>query len=268
MGSSLWGWPLAAWLWAQLLLAAAAVAGGPPAHFLYQERGECFFPNGTGPGAEGRFLYRAIYDRQDIVHFDSALGRFVALAPMAQSNVDRFNRDPDALRAQMTEVDRFCRYNYDLAEPFALGRKLPPKMMIAPNDYGGSSSSRNTMLICTVDHFFPAKITVRWFRNGKEEKGDEVMTTPIIDNGDWTYRIQVLLETQPEKGDVYVCQADHASSPSPASVEWRPQSDSAKNKMWTGIVSLVLGVVFVAAGLSVYVKKGCAVPPPTVGLME
>ncbi|XP_067321097.1 H-2 class II histocompatibility antigen, E-S beta chain-like [Anolis sagrei] len=265
MGPSGRGWPLAAWLWA-LLLPAAAVA--PPAHFLYQERGECFFPNGTGSGAPGRYLFRAIYDRQDIVRFDSDVGRFVALAPMAQANVDTFNRDPDLLRAQMADVDRFCRHNYEGLEPFALGRKILPKMMIAPNGYGGSSSSRNTMLICTVDHFFPAKITVRWFRNRNEEKGDEVMTTPIIDNGDWTYRIQVLLETQPEKGDVYTCQAEHASSASPVSVEWRPQSDSAKNKMWTGIVGLVLGVVFVGAGLSLYVKKGCIVPPATVGLME
>ncbi|XP_062829211.1 H-2 class II histocompatibility antigen, E-S beta chain-like isoform X2 [Anolis carolinensis] len=257
MGPALRGWASAA-LGLGLLLSAAA--GGPPAHFLYQVRSECFFPNGTGPEAEVRYLSRIIYDRQDIYHFDSDLGRYEALSPMAQSNVDRHNRDPDQLRAMMADVDRFCRYNYGLTEPFALGRKIPPKMKIVPNDYGASSSSGNTMLICTVDDFFPAKITVRWFRNGKEEKGDQVMTTPVMDNGDWTYWIHVMLETQPEKGDVYVCQAEHASSASPASIEWRPQSDSARSKMWTGIVGLVLGVVFVAAGLSLYVKK--------VGLMD
>ncbi|XP_067321086.1 H-2 class II histocompatibility antigen, E-S beta chain-like [Anolis sagrei] len=269
MGPSRRGWAWAAWLWSLLLLAEAAEEEGPPAHFLYQGRAECFFPNGTGSEAERRFLYRFIYNRQDIAHFDSDLGRYVALAPMAESNVDRWNRDPGILQAAKADVDVLCRHNYGIFDPFALGRKLPPKMKIAPNGYGvSSSSSRNIMLICTLDRFFPAKITVRWFRNGKEEKGDMVMTTPIMDNGDWTYRIQVMLETQPEKGDVYTCQAEHASSASPASIEWRPQSDAAKSKMWTGIVGLVLGVVFVAAGLSLYVKKGCAVPPPTVGLME
>nr|XP_060616714.1 H-2 class II histocompatibility antigen, E-S beta chain-like [Anolis sagrei ordinatus] len=266
MSRFLWGWAWAARLGALLLLARAAEEGGPPAHFLFQVREECFFPNGTGPGAEGRLLFRAIYNRQDLYHFDSALGRYVTLAPMIQSNVDRFNRDPDALRAAKAEVDRFCRHNYGLIQPFALGRKIPPKMKITPTNSGAFSSSRNTMLICTVDHFFPVKITVRWLRNGKEE--EEVMTTPVMDNGDWTYRILVMLETQPEKGDVYTCQVEHASSASPVSVEWKPQSDAAKSKMWTGIVGLVLGVVFVAAGFSLYVKKGCAVPPPTVGLME
>ncbi|XP_060616714.2 rano class II histocompatibility antigen, A beta chain-like [Anolis sagrei] len=266
MGPSLGGWVWAARLGALLLLAAAAEEGGPPAHFLFQVRAECFLPNGTGPGAEGRLLYRAIYNRQDLYHFDSALGRFVALAPMGQATVDRVNRDPDQLRAWKANVDSFCRYNYEGTEPFALRRKLPPKMKITPTNSGTFSSSRNTMLICTVDHFFPVKITVRWLRNGKEE--EEVMTTPVMDNGDWTYRILMMLETQPEKGDVYTCQVEHASSASPVSVEWKPQSDAAKSKMWTGIVGLVLGVVFVAAGFSLYVKKGCAVPPPTVGLME
>nr|XP_060638827.1 H-2 class II histocompatibility antigen, E-S beta chain-like [Anolis sagrei ordinatus] len=259
MGPSLWGFAWAAGLLALLLPAVGATGGGPPRNFLYQERAECFFSNGTGPEAQVHYLDRFIYDRQEIAHFDSALGRYVALAPMVESSVDRWNRDPSMLPRNMANMDGLCHHNYGIFQPFALSRKIPPKMKITPTHSGASTSSRNTMLICTVGPFFPAKITVRWFRNGKEEKGEMVMTSGLIDNGDWTYRVQVMLETQPEKGDVYICQAEHDSSPSPASIEWRPQSDSAKNKMWTGIVGLVLGVVFVAAGLSVYVKKGEAV---------
>uniref|UniRef100_H9GBC8 Ig-like domain-containing protein n=1 Tax=Anolis carolinensis TaxID=28377 RepID=H9GBC8_ANOCA len=128
-----------------------------------------------------------------------------------------------------------------------------PKMRIT-SDY--KAPSHNTLLICFVDSFFPAKIKIRWLRNGKEEKGDQVMTSGLIDNGDWTYQMHEMLETQPERGDVYACQVEHDSFASPASIEWRPQSDAAKSKMWTGVVGLVLGVVFVAAGLSLYVKKG------------
>ncbi|XP_062825534.1 H-2 class II histocompatibility antigen, E-S beta chain [Anolis carolinensis] len=249
-----------------LLLASEGASEGPPVDFLYQEKGECFFSNGAG-GEEPHvlFLQRFIYDRQEVARFDSDLGRYVALAPMVESNMDRWNRDPDTLRSMMTNVDAFCRHNYGIMEPFSLRRKIQPKMRIT-SDY--KAPSHNTLLICFVDSFFPAKIKIRWFRNGKEEKGDQVMTSGLIDNGDWTYQMHEMLETQPERGDVYACQVEHDSFASPASIEWRPQSDSAKSKMWTGVVGLVLGVVFVAAGLSLYIWKGCAVPRTTVGLME
>nr|XP_060616713.1 H-2 class II histocompatibility antigen, E-S beta chain-like [Anolis sagrei ordinatus] len=256
------------WLSSCLWLAAEGAAEGPTVDFLYQERGECFFSNGTG-GAGGEepqvlFLSRLIYDRREVARFNSTLGQYVALAPMMESNVDRFNRDPNELRSLMANVD-LCRHNYDSLERFSLGRKIQPKMRITSNY---KASTRHTLLICFVDSFFPVKIKIRWFRNGKEEKGDQVMTSGLIDNGDWTYQMHEMLETQPEKGDVYACQVEHASFASPASIEWRPQSGAAKSKMWTGVMGLVLGVVFVAAGLALYVKNGCAVPPTTVGLME
>nr|XP_060616715.1 H-2 class II histocompatibility antigen, E-S beta chain-like [Anolis sagrei ordinatus] len=237
-------------------LAPGAAEGPPGEFFLLQQRPECFFSNGTG-GAGGEepqvlLLNRLIYDRRELVRFNSTLGRFVALAPMVESYVDRLNRDPDELRRFMSGVDVFCRHNYGIFDPFALGRKIQPKMRIT-SDY--RASSRYTLLICFVDSFFPVKIKIRWFRNGKEEKGDQVMTSGLIDNGDWTYQMHEMLETQPEKGDVYACQVEHTSFASPASIEWRPQSDSAKSKMWTGVVGLVLGVVFVAAGLTLYFKK-------------
>nr|XP_008119271.1 PREDICTED: H-2 class II histocompatibility antigen, E-S beta chain [Anolis carolinensis] len=255
---------LSSWLW----LASEGAAEGPPVNFLYQVRAECFFSNGTGgTGGEEphvRFLLRNIYDRQEVDRFDSDLGRFVALAPISEPDVERWNKDPDALRSMMATVD-ICRHNYGIFDPFSLRRKIQPKMRIT-SDY--KAPSHNTLLICFVDSFFPAKIKIRWLRNGKEEKGDQVMTSGLIDNGDWTYQMHEMLETQPERGDVYACQVEHDSFASPASIEWRPQSDAAKSKMWTGVVGLVLGVVFVAAGLSLYVKKGCTVPRTTVGLME
>lgn len=46
------------------------------------------------------------------------------------------------------------------------------------------------------------------------------MSTGLIGNGDWTFQKMVMLETTPELGDVYACLVEHASLPSPVSVEW------------------------------------------------
>ncbi|XP_061469695.1 SMH class II histocompatibility antigen, beta-1 chain-like [Rhineura floridana] len=141
-----------------------------------------------------------------------------------------------------------------VSSPKVLGMEEPPvqpKVKITPTE--DDSSSHNTLLICTMAGFFPPKIEIKWFRNGKEET--RVWTTDVTRNGDWTFQIQVMLEAQPERGDIYACQVDHTSFEGPITMQWDPQSDSAKSKMWTGIVGMVLGLVFVATGLTLYLKK-------------
>ncbi|CAI5768973.1 H-2 class II histocompatibility antigen, E-S beta chain-like [Podarcis lilfordi] len=169
------------------------------------------------------------------MYFDSERGKFVAVAELGEPAVKRANQDKDFLRSEMANVDVFCRRNYGILEPFSQARRVQPK--------------------------------IKWFRNGKEEP--KVWTTDLIRNGDWTFHIEVMLETKPERGDVYTCQVEHASFEGPVTVKWEPQSDSARSKMWTGIVGIVLGLVFGATGLALYLKnkKGRAVPQPA-GLID
>uniref|UniRef100_A0A670HN74 Immunoglobulin C1-set domain-containing protein n=1 Tax=Podarcis muralis TaxID=64176 RepID=A0A670HN74_PODMU len=61
---------------------------------------------------------------------------------------------------------------------------VQPKVKITPTD-NVESSPHNTLLICTVNRFFP-----------------------------------VMLETNPERGDVYTCQVEHASFEGPVTVQW------------------------------------------------
>ncbi|XP_077779518.1 H-2 class II histocompatibility antigen, E-S beta chain-like isoform X1 [Podarcis muralis] len=230
----------------------------PPEHFLYQGKAECHFSNGT---QRIRYLERHFFDRQELMYFDSDRGKFVAVVELAESQVKRWNQDKDFMRSRKAAVDSYCRYNYGIFDPFSQSRRVQPKVKITPTD-NIESSPHNTLLICTVNRFFPAGIEIKWFRNGKEEP--KVWTTDLIRNGDWTFHIEVMLETKPERGDVYTCQVEHASFEGPITVKWEPQSDSARSKMWTGIVGIVLGLVFGATGLALYLKnkKGQAVPQP------
>ncbi|KAG8147902.1 putative MHC class II antigen protein [Naja naja] len=97
------------------------------AHFLYQEKAECYFYNGT---QRVRHLYRSFYDRQEIDYFDSDLGKYVAVTPLAQPDVDKWNRDEQWLQYNKASVDSFCRHNYEVnsyeapkREERAIGRR-------------------------------------------------------------------------------------------------------------------------------------------------
>ncbi|XP_053235951.1 H-2 class II histocompatibility antigen, E-S beta chain-like isoform X2 [Podarcis raffonei] len=221
----------------------------PPEHFLFQGKAECHFFNGT---QRIRYLERHFFDRQELCYFDSDRGKFVAVAELAESQAKIWNQDKAFLQSRKAAVDSFCRYNYGILDTFSQSLRVQPQVKITPTD-NDESSPHNTLLICTVNRFFPAGIEIKWFRNGKEEP--KVWTTDLIRNGDWTFHIEVMLETKPERGDVYTCQVEHASFEGPVTVKWEPQSDSARSKMWTGIVGIVLGLVFGATGLALYLKN-------------
>ncbi|KAJ6652465.1 hypothetical protein lerEdw1_011501 [Lerista edwardsae] len=223
----------------------------PPENFLHQVREECGFPNGTGPGVY--VLSRYFWGRQEFVRFDSRRGSFEATTELGESAARQWNSDKVFLEYTRAGVDRFCRHNYGNIEPFAAARKLKPQLKITPTD--ADPSSPHTLLVCTVARFFPAKITVTWLRNGQEEDEGQVVSTGLIRNGDWTFSMKVMLETQPERGDVYACRVEHASLPEPTSVQWELQSDSTRSKMWTGVVGLLLGLAFAVPGLALHLRS-------------
>lgn len=77
----------------------------------------------------------------------------------------------------------------------------------------------HNLLVCSVNGFYPGHIEVIWLRNGQQEDTG-VISTGLIQNGDWTFQTLVMLETVPQSGDVYTCQVQHPSRTSPISVEW------------------------------------------------
>uniref|UniRef100_A0A8D0E375 Ig-like domain-containing protein n=1 Tax=Salvator merianae TaxID=96440 RepID=A0A8D0E375_SALMN len=170
----------------------------PPQHFLYQVRSECHFVNRT---EQVRFLDRYFWDRQELFNYDSDLGKFVAISELGRQTAEQCNQDKDLRRRVKAEVHRFCR--------------LPHTV---------SFSGHNTLMICDVAGFFPPKIEIKWLKNGKELE-DLVWTTHLIRNGDWTFQIQAMLETQPERGDIYGCWVNHTSFEEPVMAHWGKCSD-------------------------------------------
>uniref|UniRef100_A0A8D2L849 Ig-like domain-containing protein n=1 Tax=Varanus komodoensis TaxID=61221 RepID=A0A8D2L849_VARKO len=235
-----------------MLLISTAWWGGvslpptAPRRFLVQSKGECRFSNTTGQ-EQVRFLQWYIYDRMEFLLFDSAVGRFMAVMLLGEPIATDWNKK--VLQDRRAGVDR-CR-----GASFSVPQFLP-EVTISPTK--DDPLSPRSLLLCTTASFYPGEIEVRWLKNGRRAT-EGVFYGEELHNGDWTYQTQVMLEDTPQRGDVYACQVEHASLQTPITVQWEPRtSTSARIKLWTGVVGALLGMVFVAMGLSCYLrsKKG------------
>ncbi|XP_053903071.1 H-2 class II histocompatibility antigen, E-S beta chain-like [Malaclemys terrapin pileata] len=256
--------------WAGALLVTLAVLRTHPAHctepkgrFVLQQNAECHFTNGT---ERVRYLDRHIWGRRQFLHFDSEVGRFVADTELGRPQAEYFNKDPAILADRRAAVNTFCRHNYGVYENFINTHRVEPKVKVSPTKSGSQPHSH--LLVCSVTGFYPGGIEIKWLKNGQEQMAG-VVSTELLQNGDWTFQILVMLEMSPRRGDVYTCQVEHISMREPLAVHWEAQSDSARSKMLTGVGGFVLGLIFLAPGLLIYLKnkKGHPVPQPA-GLLR
>ncbi|XP_013908792.1 PREDICTED: LOW QUALITY PROTEIN: ecto-NOX disulfide-thiol exchanger 2-like [Thamnophis sirtalis] len=200
-------------------------------HFLHQKKCECRFLKGT---QRVRYLDRHFYDRQEFLRFGSDLGKFVAVTEFGKVDADNWNRNQQLLQYQKAGAHYLCWYNYTT---------------------GMEPASPNTILLCTTTGFYPVKIEIQWLKNGQPEK-EGVAFGEELQNRNWTYQLQVILETQPSWGELYTCKVEHASLETPITIQWEPcSSSSTRSKLWTGTVGAMIGVAFLAVGLFSYLKS-------------
>ncbi|XP_036098132.1 HLA class II histocompatibility antigen, DO beta chain-like isoform X1 [Molossus molossus] len=259
MGS---GWvPWVAALLVNLIGLDSSVTQGrdSPEDFVIQAKAECYFTNGTD---RVRFVVRFVYNLEEYARFDSDVGGFVALTELGRPDVELWNRRPDILERSRASVDALCRRNYALGAPFTVGRRVQPEVTVYPER--PPVLGHPNVLLCALTGFYPGDIRVRWSRNGQEERAG-VMSPGLISNGDWTFQTVVMLEMTPELGDVYTCLVDHASLPSPVSVEWRASPEYSWRKMLRGAATFLLGLIFLLVGIATHcrARKGGAETQPS-----
>ncbi|XP_045862048.1 HLA class II histocompatibility antigen, DP beta 1 chain-like [Meles meles] len=210
-----------------------------PELYVYQRRSTCLEFNGTH-----RFLEQYTYNRELFVQFDSAAGVFVAVSELGRITARNWNIQREFLYLRRSAADSVCKHNFDLDEGFTLKRRVQPQVHVSPSKKGHPQP--HNLLVCHVSDFYPGHIQVRWFLNGQEETAG-VLSTNLMQSGDWTFQILVMLEMTPQQGDVYTCQVEHPSLDSPVTVEWRVQADSARSKMLAGVGGFVLGLIALGA---------------------
>lgn len=82
---------------------------------MIQGKSECHFSNGR---QQVRFLDRYIYNRDELVRFDSDVGEYRAVTPMGQPAAKYWNSQKDILEHFRTAVDWFCRCSYKVYATF------------------------------------------------------------------------------------------------------------------------------------------------------
>ncbi|NWV43856.1 DOB protein, partial [Grantiella picta] len=105
-----------------LLVLGATPAAGAELSGVFQilKYAECYFTNGT---EKVRYMQRHIYNRLEIVRFDSDVGKFMGFTPYGEKNAKRLNSDPNLLEYRRTAVDWFCRCWYKVFTPFSVERR-------------------------------------------------------------------------------------------------------------------------------------------------
>uniref|UniRef100_A0A670ZJI1 Ig-like domain-containing protein n=1 Tax=Pseudonaja textilis TaxID=8673 RepID=A0A670ZJI1_PSETE len=155
------------------------------------------------------------------------LGYFSFLETATDPNQERFHffpsfRIPFNFLLQLTLID-------DSKHRIFSGVKrdpAKPTVTISPTKL--DPASPNTILLCTARGFYPLEIEIQWLKNGKlEEEG--VAFGEELQNGDWTYQLQVMLETKPQWEDIYTCQVGHVSLEAPITVQWEPPCGGSHN---------------------------------------
>ncbi|XP_062952681.1 HLA class II histocompatibility antigen, DP beta 1 chain-like [Cynocephalus volans] len=231
-----------------MMLSSPVVQGrATPENYVFQGRQDCYAFNGTQ-----RYVERYVYNREELVRFDSDVGEFRAVTELGRPEAQHWNGQKDILEQKRAVVDTLCRHNYELDEAVTLQRRVPPRVNISPSRKG--PLQHHNLLVCHVTDFYPGNIRVRWFLNEQEETVG-VVSTELIRNGDWTFQILVMLEMTPQQGDVYTCQVEHPSLDSPVTVEWKAQSDSARSKTLTGVGGFVLGLIFLVVGIFMHMRS-------------
>ncbi|XP_018413623.1 PREDICTED: HLA class II histocompatibility antigen, DRB1-15 beta chain-like [Nanorana parkeri] len=214
-------------------------------------KSECHFRNGT---QRVKFLDRYFYNQEESVYFDSDVGDFIAKTEFGRPDAEYWNKDKDFIEQTRAAVQTFCVHNYGVLHSVTADRRVKPAVKVSLMPDYEDSHSEHHMLVCNVHGFYPSKIAVKWYRNSQEEKS-QVQSTNIFQNGDWTFQVLVMLETEIKKGDNFSCEVYHSSLGAPIRVDWQPQmSDSATNKVVTGVVGFVLGSVLIIAGVVVYMR--------------
>ncbi|NXP97246.1 HB2J protein, partial [Vidua macroura] len=82
---------------------------------------ECHFINGTE-----KVRFAMIYNREQYALFDSDVGLYVGDTPDGEKVARYWNSDPARLENKRTEVDWYCRHNYECLIAFIMEPRVPP----------------------------------------------------------------------------------------------------------------------------------------------
>uniref|UniRef100_A0A8C7DTI1 Ig-like domain-containing protein n=1 Tax=Oncorhynchus kisutch TaxID=8019 RepID=A0A8C7DTI1_ONCKI len=180
-----------------------------------------------------------------VAQYNSTTERWTGYTAWGVISAEKWNEDPDEIPRRRSDMDVLCKPYanriYNTTEMFMGDYNNSLTTGIEPNvTLRLEGPSSDSSLVCSVHFFYPKHIRVTWLRNGEEVTSDVTSTDVLIKI---LFSFACGLETI-----IFVKRV--IADPS------LPKSE--KNKIVIGVCGLLLGVVFVVAGL-IYWKKSTGV---------
>ncbi|CAN9514230.1 unnamed protein product [Ophioblennius macclurei] len=195
------------------------------------------------------YLEQIFFNKVFLGEFNSTVGKYVGYTDKARKIAEELNKSESFLK-QAEKNKKLCEDNRQLVYDVLL---TPVEPSVIVKSVESTGATHPGMLVCSAYDFYPKKIKLTWLRNGHEVTS-EVTTTEELSNGNWLYQIHSQLEVKPSFGEKIVCKVEHASLEKPKFYEYDSISPSHWNKIAVGTAGMVLGLVFVVAGVIFYCK--------------
>ncbi|XP_023118358.2 H-2 class II histocompatibility antigen, E-S beta chain-like [Amphiprion ocellaris] len=185
-----------------------------------------------------------------MAQYNSTLGNYTGYTEKMKEIADEVNKIKK-FKEQAKKNWNKCKSNIPLVFD-ELTKPVEPTVKLRLVET--ADSRHPSMLVCSAYGFYPKLIRVSWLRDGKETTTD-VTSTDELSNGNWLYQIHSYLEFTPKPGEKISCRVEHTSSMEPKLYDWEPILEAERNKFAVGTAGLLLGLLFLVAGLIFYKKN-------------
>ncbi|XP_045897189.1 rano class II histocompatibility antigen, A beta chain-like, partial [Micropterus dolomieu] len=203
--------------------------------------------------AQVEYLVDWYFNKEFMMQYNSTVGNWTGFTPAGLITASMSNGDKYDILQRKIERQLICVNNVGLVLNITEENRAEPSVTLVET----TSSSHETMLVCSAYDFYPKYIKVAWHQNGQEVTSG-VTVSDVMTNGDWTYQVHSYLEYTPGRQDRVSCVVEHASLSEPKILDWDPSlNHSERSYLIGGVCALLLGAVFLSLGLIQYKRKSC-----------
>ncbi|XP_063051572.1 rano class II histocompatibility antigen, A beta chain-like isoform X2 [Engraulis encrasicolus] len=218
--------------------------------YYFASEDQCHF---TSPDQYLEFTQTLWFNKAAFMRFNSTLGEWEGYTAFGVQIAALRNKDKAFQTRMRAEKERYCRRNTQIEIICILTQTAEPEVKLRLTK--ASSSGHPAMLVCSAYDFYPKRIKLTWYRDGKEVTGDMISSEELAD-GDWYYQAHSYLEFTPKAGENISCEVHHTSLKEPLVVHWdSSMPEPERSKIAIGAAGLVLGFVVTAAGFINYKRK-------------
>ncbi|XP_032065659.1 major histocompatibility complex class I-related gene protein-like isoform X2 [Thamnophis elegans] len=198
-------------------------------------------------------VYQYGYDGEDFISLDQKTLTWTAVDVRAQVTKRRWEAEPFIAQSRNNFLEQECIQLLQKCMMYgneSLLRKEAPVVKVTRSvQYNGMET-----LVCRIYGLYPKEIDATWKKDGEVWEQD-TFRGGVLPNSDGTYHAWLSIEVDPKERDRYRCHVDHVGLLEPLNLAWVEPALVPDMGLVAGVVGVVVATIFIAVGVTVYVKK-------------